>query len=85
MAVRKAEATRVETARAMMARATIRYRTLESALRPSWPLRRFVARRNDGRFVHNATFSYRPPFRPFRYHPNAARSPLKPIETASGC
>ena len=61
------------------------YRTLESTLRPSWPLRRFVARPNDGRFVHNAAFSYRPPFRPFRYHPNAARSPLKPIETASGC
>ena len=45
----------------------------------------FVAPRNDGRFVHNATFSYRPPFRYFRYHPNTARSPLKPIETASGC
>ena len=64
---------------------SIMYRTVESALRPSWPLRRFVARPNDGRFVHNAVFSYRPPFRPFRYHPNAARSPLKPIETASGC
>jgi len=61
------------------------YRTLESALRSSWPLERLLAPRNDGRFVHNATFSYHPPFRPFRYHPNAARSPLKPIETASGC
>ena len=61
------------------------YRTLESTLRPSWPLRRFVVRPNDDRFVHNAAFSYRPPFRPFRYHPNAARSPLKPIETSSGC
>ena len=66
-------------------RAHTSYRTLESTLRPSWPLRRFVARPNDGRFVHNAAFSYRPPFRPFIYHPNAARSPLKPIETASGC
>ena len=62
-----------------------RYRTLELALRSSWPLERFVVPRNDGRFVHGAAFSYRPPFRPFRYHPNAARSPLKPIETASGC
>ena len=72
-------------ARIVVERRYARYRTLESALRSSWPLERFVAPRNDGRFVHNATFSYRPPFRPFRYHPNAARSPLKPIETASGC
>ena len=55
-------------------RASAMYRTLESTLRSSWPLRRFVAPRNDGRFVQDATFPYHPPFRPFRYYPNAGLS-----------
>ena len=40
---------------------------------------------NASRFVHNAALSYHPPLRPFGHHPDAAHSPLKPTETASGC
>ena len=46
---------------------------------------RFEGPLNHGRFVHNAAPPYHTLFRPFRYHPGAARSPLKPVETASGC
>ena len=46
---------------------------------------RFVGPLNHGRFVHNAAPPYHNLFRPFRYHPGAPRSPLKPVETASGC
>ena len=45
----------------------------------------FLEAPNNVRFVHNAALPYHPPSRPFRYHPGAARSPLKPVETASGC
>ena len=42
-------------------------------------------RRNGRRFVHTTARPYHPPFRPFRRHPNAVRSLLKPVETAGGC
>ena len=42
-------------------------------------------RRNGRRFVHTTAQPYRPPLRPFRYHPGAVRSLLKPVETAGGC
>ena len=42
-------------------------------------------RRNGRRFVHTTAQPYHPPFRPFRYHPEAAYSLLKPVETAGGC
>ncbi len=45
----------------------------------------FLEAPNNVRFVHNAAPPYHTLFRPFRYHPGAARSPLKPVETASGC
>ena len=45
----------------------------------------FLEAPNSVRFVHNAALPYHPPFRPFRYHPGADRTPLKPVETASGC
>ena len=46
---------------------------------------RFEGPLNHGRFVHNAAPPYHALFRPFRYHPGAARSPLKLVETASYC
>ena len=45
----------------------------------------FLEAPNNVRFVHNAAHPYHTLFRPFRYHPGAAHSPLKPVETASGC
>ena len=45
----------------------------------------FLEAPNNVRFVHNAALPYHPPFRTFRYHPGAARSPLKPVGAASGC
>ena len=45
----------------------------------------FLEAPNNVRFVYNAAPPYHTLFRPFRYHPGAARSPLKPVETASGC
>ena len=45
----------------------------------------FLEAPNNVRYVHNAAPPYHTLFRPFRYHPGAARSPLKPVETASGC
>ena len=42
-------------------------------------------RRNGRRFVHTTAQPYRPPLRPFRCHPDAVRSLLKPVETAGGC
>ena len=42
-------------------------------------------RRNGRRFVHTTARPYHPPFRPFRRHPNAVHSLLKPVETAGGC
>ena len=41
--------------------------------------------RNGRRFVHTTAQAYRPPFSPFRHHPDAVRSLLKPVETAGGC
>ena len=46
---------------------------------------RFEGPLNHGRFVHNAAPPYHTLFRPFRYHPGVVHSPLKPVETASGC
>ena len=42
-------------------------------------------RRNGRRFVHTTAQPYRPPLRPFRYHPEAVRGLLKSVETAGGC
>ena len=42
-------------------------------------------RRNGRRFVHTTAQPYHPPFSPFRYHLDAVRGQLKPVETARGC
>ena len=42
-------------------------------------------RRNGRRFVHTTAQPYRSSLRPFRCHPDAVRSLLKPVETAGGC
>ena len=39
----------------------------------------------ERRFVHTTARPYHPPFRPFRCHPDAVHSLLKPVETAGGC
>ena len=46
---------------------------------------RFEGPLNHGRFVHNAAPPYHTLFRPFRCHPGVVHSPLRPVETASGC
>ena len=52
---------------------------------PKSPPPMFEGPLNHGRFVHNSAPPYHNLFRPLRYHPGAARSALKPVETASGC
>ena len=47
-------------------------------------IRPVMARRNGRRFVHTKAQPYRPSLTPFKSHPDAVHTLLKPVQTAGG-